>query len=407
MCSTRARRSRRDAHLRRHRPRRRTPCATRLPRRTSRFVRAGSAARHRRRGARRARRAAATTASRSSPIGDCPLVAAATLARPARASRPAGSLAVLTARVSDPAGLGPHRARRRGRGARDRRGQGREPGRSARSTRSTPACMAAPTALLRRWVAALDDRQRAARVLPDRRRRAGGGRRRAGRRRTSPPTRRDVLGVNDRAQLAAVERIVQRRQADALLRGRHCARRSRAHRHSRHARLRPRRRDRRRLRVRRRRCARRRRRRSAPYCVLRDVDGRRGHEDRAVLAPRRADDRRELPGRPVRAAAAGRRRSPTTCTSATSSRSRRARSGAARRPTTSPTSATRRSARASTIGAGSITANYDGANKHRTVIERRRVASARTACWSRRSRSARRDDRRAAARSRRTRRRTR
>ena len=30
---------------------------------------------------------------------------------------------------------------------------------------------------------------------------------------------RDVLGINDRAQLAAVERIVQRRRADALMRG--------------------------------------------------------------------------------------------------------------------------------------------------------------------------------------------
>ncbi len=40
-------------------------------------------------------------------------------------------------------------------------------------------------------------------------------------------------------------------------------------------------------------------------------------------------------------------------------------------------------------GAGSITANYDGANKHRTDHRRRRPASARTACWWRRSPSAR------------------
>ena len=80
--------------------------------------------------------------------------------------------------------------------------------------------------------------------------------------------------------------------------------------------------------------------RVGPYCVLRDVDRRPRHDDRAVLAPRGRRDRR-----PARASARSRgcapaRRSATRCTSATSSRSRRARSDAAPRPTTSPTSAT-------------------------------------------------------------------
>ncbi len=95
--------------------------------------------------------------------------------------------------------------------------------------------MAAPTALLRRWVAALkpnnaqneyyltdiialavaDGTPVVAHVAAD---------------------ERDVRGINDRAQLAAVERIVQMRHAHgADGRGNH-ARRSRAHRRSRHAR---------------------------------------------------------------------------------------------------------------------------------------------------------------------------
>ncbi len=73
--------------------------------------------------------------------------------------------------------------------------------------------------------------------------------------------------------------------------------------------------------------------------------------------------------RPLRPAAPRHRARPTTCTSATSSRSRTARSPRTPRPITSPTSATRRSAASVNIGAGTITCNYDGANKHRTVIE--------------------------------------
>ena len=93
----------------------------------------------------------------------------------------------------------------------------------------------------------------------------------------------------------------------------------------------------------------------------------------AVLASRRRDDRRGLP-RSGRMRGCGRARCcTTTCTSATSSRSRRARSG--------------RGAKANHLayvgdavlganvnfGAGAITANYDGANKHRTVDRRRRA----------------------------------
>ena len=77
-------------------------------------------------------------------------------------------------------------------------------------------------------------------------------------------------------------------------------------------------------------------------CVLKNVTVDAGSQVLPVLAPRGRDDRRELPGRPVCAAAAGRgarRRRPHR-------QFRRGegehRSGAARRPTTSPTSATRR-----------------------------------------------------------------
>ncbi len=178
---------------------------------------------------------------------------------------------------------------------------------------------------------------------------------------------RDVRGINDRAQLAECERILQRRRAEALLRagtwiadpdrfdlrGTLTLRAGRAHR--------------RRLRVRGRRRARRRR-----QCrrVLRAAqhDDRRGHGDPARSRTSRTP-------RSARIAASGRSRtsapgrsSPTRCTSATSSRSRRARSATVPRPTTSPTSATPTLGDHVNFGAGAIIANYDGANKHRTVI---------------------------------------
>jgi bifunctional UDP-N-acetylglucosamine pyrophosphorylase/glucosamine-1-phosphate N-acetyltransferase len=146
--------------------------------------------------------------------GDCPLIPAATFA--AIASRAAaGRLALLTARVRDPAGLGRIL---------------RDPGGVVRSIveerDATPAeravdeiytgVLAAPTALLRRWVGALkdDNAQRefyltdivamaVAEGVPVEGHLAA--------------AEEDILGVNDRAQLVAIERIVQERLAATLL----------------------------------------------------------------------------------------------------------------------------------------------------------------------------------------------
>jgi len=147
-------------------------------------------------------------------IGDAPLLPAAALAALVREAE-AGKLAVLTARVPDPAGLG--------RIVRDGNGMLRaivehrdaDPAQRAIDEINT-GVMAAPTALLRRWVAALtpdnaqseyyltdiialavaDGKPVAAHVAAD---------------------ERDVRGINDRTQLAAVERIVQARAAAALM----------------------------------------------------------------------------------------------------------------------------------------------------------------------------------------------
>ena len=77
--------------------------------------------------------------------------------------------------------------------------------------------------------------------------------------------------------------------------------------------------------------------------------------------------------RPVRLPAPAGARCATRPRPARSWRSRTPRSARARRCRTSPTSATPTSAPARNIGAGTITANYDGANKHRTTIGARRA----------------------------------
>jgi bifunctional UDP-N-acetylglucosamine pyrophosphorylase/glucosamine-1-phosphate N-acetyltransferase len=146
--------------------------------------------------------------------GDCPLIPAATFAALVDLAA-SGKLALLTARVSDPAGLG--------RVVRDVAGsvcaiveeKDASPAERAIAEIYTGA-LAAPTPLLRRFVGALkdDNAQREfyltsvvamavrdgvaveAHVAAD---------------------ETDVLGVNDRAQLAAIERIVQARMADALM----------------------------------------------------------------------------------------------------------------------------------------------------------------------------------------------
>ena len=147
--------------------------------------------------------------------GDCPLIPAATFGALVKVAS-AGKLAILTAQMSNPAGLG--------RVVRDMSGgvraivEERDASADERSIAEIyTGAMAAPTPLLRRFAAQLreDNAQREyyltevvsialregvvvdAYVTAD---------------------ERDALGVNDHAQLAAIERIVQARTADALMR---------------------------------------------------------------------------------------------------------------------------------------------------------------------------------------------
>src|SRR4029453_6642252 len=147
-------------------------------------------------------------------IGDIPLVPPAALAALVREAE-GGKLAVLTAHVPDPSGLG--RIVRDGAGGVRAIVEEKDASPAQRALDEINAgVMAAPTALLRRWVAALkpdnaqgeyyltdiialavaDGTPVVAHVTAD---------------------ERDVRGINDRAQLAAVERIVQMRLADALM----------------------------------------------------------------------------------------------------------------------------------------------------------------------------------------------
>ena len=148
-------------------------------------------------------------------IGDIPLVPADALAPLVDEAR-AGKLAVLTANVPDPAGLG--------RIVRDARGsvraivEERDANADERAIREiNTGVMAAPAALMKRWVSALTTHNAqgeyyitdiiamacaesvpvVAQVAAD---------------------ERDVRGINDRAQLAAVERILMARRAEALMR---------------------------------------------------------------------------------------------------------------------------------------------------------------------------------------------
>jgi bifunctional UDP-N-acetylglucosamine pyrophosphorylase/glucosamine-1-phosphate N-acetyltransferase len=143
--------------------------------------------------------------------GDVPLVQAATLRRLIDASAGGEALALLSVRMRDPAGYG--------RIVRDRAGQRRcassstrTPTRkSARSTEVNTGLMAALGAAPARMARATAQRQRAGRVLPDRRRGHGGAAALKVRDR-SPSARDEVLGVNDKPQLAEVE-AVHRRQS--------------------------------------------------------------------------------------------------------------------------------------------------------------------------------------------------
>ncbi len=147
--------------------------------------------------------------------GDCPLIPAATLRALADLASE-GGLAILTARVSDPAGLG--------RVVRDRSGALRAivEDKDASAAERAQAeiytgVLAAPTPLLRRYVAALrDDNAQGEFYLTDVVRLAVSEGAVVKAHVATDET--EALGVNDRAQLAAIERILQRRQAEALLR---------------------------------------------------------------------------------------------------------------------------------------------------------------------------------------------
>jgi len=147
-------------------------------------------------------------------IGDLPLVPATALAALVVAAAK-GQLAVLTAHVPDPTGLG--------RIVRDASGRVRaivEDRDLAPAQRKldeiNTGVMAAPTALLRRWVTALKPNNAqnefyltdivAAAVADGIAVVAH-----------TAPDERDVRGINDQAQLAAVERILQMRHAQALM----------------------------------------------------------------------------------------------------------------------------------------------------------------------------------------------
>ena len=151
--------------------------------------------------------------------GDCPLIPAATLAAIA-ATAATGRLALLTANVADASGLG--------RIVRDSTGAVRAIVEEKDASSGELSCseiytgvLAAPTTLLRQWVAALrnDNAQRefyltdvvamavAAGVPVDAH---------------LADSEQDVQGVNDPAQLAAIERVVQMRQAQALLKSGVC-----------------------------------------------------------------------------------------------------------------------------------------------------------------------------------------
>lgn len=146
--------------------------------------------------------------------GDVPLVRAATL-RPLIDAARAGSLALLTVTLPDPGGYG--------RIVRDAAGQvlriveHKDANEAERTIAEVnTGILAAPAALLKRWVAALrNDNAQGEYYLTDVVAQAiAQG---VGVQAFASADPDETLGVNDRAQLAQLERIVQARQAQALL----------------------------------------------------------------------------------------------------------------------------------------------------------------------------------------------
>jgi bifunctional UDP-N-acetylglucosamine pyrophosphorylase/glucosamine-1-phosphate N-acetyltransferase len=147
-------------------------------------------------------------------LGDVPLVPGASLAAIVAHARH-GHLALLSARVRDPSGLG--RVVRNAEGHVERIVEHRDADEATRAIDEiNTGFIAAPTALLTRWVAALTPhnaqkeyyltdvialaRADGVEVVAD-----------------IAPDEEEVGGINDRAQLAATERMVQQRRAEALL----------------------------------------------------------------------------------------------------------------------------------------------------------------------------------------------
>ncbi len=146
--------------------------------------------------------------------GDCPLVPAVTLDAIAQLAA-TGHLALLTAELADPTGLG--RIVRADDGTVLGIVEDKDASAEQRAIREIyTGVLAAPTALLRSWVGALTcDYAQGEYYLTDVVKLAVAAgvpvlAQRADR-------EEDVLGVNDRAQLATIERIIQRRQAEALM----------------------------------------------------------------------------------------------------------------------------------------------------------------------------------------------
>jgi len=148
-------------------------------------------------------------------IGDIPLVPAAALAALVDEAR-GDRLAVLTASVPDPAGLG--RIVRDAGGAVRAIVEERDATDAQRAIREiNTGVMAAPAALMKRWVSALTpDNAQGEYYITDIVAMARGEKVPVVARLADDE--RDVRGINDRAQLAAVERILMHRRAEALMR---------------------------------------------------------------------------------------------------------------------------------------------------------------------------------------------